>query len=363
MTADPLESDVAMYSDNGYFDANDEFMQYMMENLKYASISKAQQNAKLTGEYAEKTLEKISRHSGVSADVLKSTFTGNVVYGTAPEKTDATTKGGMPEYYFEVVYTDWWIHEQYGPLLTTKMHREAPYNVNLKVYNVQHNARPDAIAVGQIMAYHEKPQNYMWKDTLRIFNWSQIKADYWTDTIPYNREVEIFMQSVHKMLGVYPKTPTLQTIEYADIFQILRTFNQYITGITGPSSVKLNYLHDDPNNTGRDRVTQDVCNNRPVYARGVGPTSFKHSWVIDGYKQQRRIRYNNAFYYDYDGNKIYEPSISTHSLQMDEYWHFNLGINRSYQEIYCKVGLFVFSTPNGYDFNTTKSVLTNIYPR
>ena len=366
---DNLDSGATMYSNNGRFDANDEFMQYMMENLKYASISKSQQNVKLRNELAVKTLEKISRHSGVSTELLKKSFTGNVVYGTAPEKTDAVTKGGMPEYYYEVTYSDWWIHSQAGPLLTTKMHRGAPYNSYVTAYGVTHHASPDVIAIGQIMAYYEKPKTYMWKDTLRVFNWQQIKADYWTDSTSFNRDAAVFIGALHTMLKVEPRSPIATDTRFAvynDIKGALLN-SDFVYGMK-----KLD-LHTDESGTVMNNILSDVEIGRPVYMFGQGTTlvnngmggvrviTNKHSWVIDGYQQQRRVMWNKAFYYDYDGNKIYEPDMSTDTLQIMFYLHFNLGIDRSCLDLYCDASSFIFPSPNGTNFNTVKTAIVNLY--
>lgn len=362
MTADPLESEIAMYSNNGNFDAGDEFMRFMVENMKYSTISKAQQNKKLNEELAEKTLEKISKHSGISADIIRKTYDSNIFYGEAPEKAGSgfLTKGGMPEYYYEVRYTEWQISSQAGPLLTTKMHRGAPYNAGITAYGVQHNASPDAIAIGQIMAYYEKPERYTWKDTLRIFNWPQIKADYWTDSVAYNREVAVFIGSVHTMLNVMPSTPIASEVKYA----VYNTLKGALLNAGFVYSPKRVYLHSDENREGRNSIYSDLDKSRPVYMYGQGgnPSSpTKYSWVIDGYQRQQRLRSNIAFYYDYEGNKIYEPNMNTSSLQVSDYWHFNLGISSSCLDLYCNVDSFIFTTPIGYDFNTVKNGICSLY--
>lgn len=119
------------------------------------------------------------------ADSLESTLLDDVLHKLA-EKVDSDANGavgtrGLPGAGIiggegcQVVYGRWYAKSKVSPLLTTHWHQRYPYNQDTPMVGDNHTlVGCVAIAAGQIMAYHQKP-NLLWDI---IYMSSDVEMEY-----------------------------------------------------------------------------------------------------------------------------------------------------------------------------------------
>lgn len=217
----------------------------------------------------------------------------------------------------------------YGPLLQCNWGQMNGYN---QFTPNQWPAGCVAVAMGQIMKYHQSPSGY---------NWNVMANNYATSETA--RLLADIGTSVHM---VYAPTSSGSTINNAyNAFK-----NDY-----GYTDVKLvNY--------DGEIVMEQIKNNNPVYMRGVDVNNGGHAWVCDGY--QTTI---SAF--DYiklmtlqDCPVGYEPQMFTNPYTYPNepspstVYHMNWG-----WEGQCN-GYYTIPNPDGNNFSSDRKILIDLYP-
>lgn len=206
-----------------------------------------------------------------------------------------------------------------NPLVKTLWNQSGDYN-NKVSFSCQHDEAPVgcvATAVGQIMGYHKKPNNFKG----RTMHWTDMTEPYYGAMFSYiydrNATAKEDIQHLLAKLGDYD----LLDMGYgcngsgSNISKAFRTFKKlgYDANIEGYNS---------------EKIISEIKNNRPVYVRGCSIRTWIdtpwwefwtrdhyeysecHAWVVDGYVKRTRnvtvTRFdeclNREFKYSYDSS-------------------------------------------------------------
>lgn len=217
----------------------------------------------------------------------------------------------------------------YGPLLQTTWGQKNGYN--LYTPN-QYPAGCVAVAMGQIMKYHQSPYSY---------NWSAMANDKATS-------------ETARLLADIGAAVYMNYAPDGSGSTITNAYNAF-KNIYGYTYVKqINY--------SPEIVMEQIKKYYPVYMRGVDANQGGHAWVCDGY--QTII---NAF--DYiklmtleDCPIGYEPQVFTNPYtypnEPSPYtaFHMNWGWEGNYDGYYTGVN------PNNYNFSINREILIDLHP-
>ncbi|MBE6177598.1 MAG: hypothetical protein E7149_03725 [Rikenellaceae bacterium] len=253
---------------------------------------------------------------------------------------DTTFHGFGP--FEELTYSDW---DTYGPYIDVKWGQSPIYNRYCYVEgneSIQSKAGCVAVAIGQIMTYHQHPSSYVitfdetsrWglQGTTQTPNWSAINQHR---SVCYNAYCSID----------------------EDIARLLREIGEranmnYYSGhagsnIVGAQSCFANMGYQTPQKQAynRDVICSELALNRPVFLSGFETGGNNgHAWVIDGYKSRTKIY--RTYYIQADGselNWIYDETEYT-------YFHFNWGWHGDCNG-YFQAG--VFDTQEGFEYDSS----------
>ncbi|MCC8072210.1 MAG: C10 family peptidase [Bacteroidales bacterium] len=223
-----------------------------------------------------------------------------------------------------------------GPLLSTNWGQNYGYNKYIPGYNSSYPAlRPTgcvAVAVGQIMKFHQKPTTYAWS-SMPDNSASDITASLLYDVA----------EAVHTQYG-----DTASSSNYVYAQSALKNFGYSKAAYTSYTWAK---------------TRDEVASGRPLYMRGTdSATNSGHAWVCDGYKVSTSsteislMAYVGEYYSMYGE---YMENLWSKTIQggSSSYLHHNWGWRGSYN------GWFSSSNFNGgsYNFNTNMKIIYNIY--
>ncbi|GGH03923.1 hypothetical protein GCM10011416_23760 [Polaribacter pacificus] len=217
------------------------------------------------------------------------------------------------------------VEEIVGPLLSTLWEQRDGFNASLHTIpcsgsDFQVYAGCVAIAMAQIMKYHEYPTSYSWASM--------------PNTTATTATADLILDINGGINNAYSEYPTYSCIgtgvhNSKDIGVVLKNRFNYT------SAIFANYNHSN--------VVNDLDNNRPVLLAGYEPPNVPggHMWVCDGYK---RVWY-------------YQPDCTGYAylyLHMNWGWGNNYGAN----------GYFAFDdwSPLTNNFNFNKKMFYNIIP-
>lgn len=249
-----------------------------------------------------------------------------------------------------------------GPLTTTEWSQGYPecyycYNSS----NELCVAGCVAIAVGQIMAYHESPNsvnvtftapNYDSNNTTVQLDWDLIKDDFSsviipTPIIPRPRSIS----DKNNMIAVLIREIGQQVeMEYG-----VNSSSAYSSNVIDCISY-FGYSADSyglrPYNW--DAIVYSLNNNYPVYMDGYPEDVNEpgHAWVLDGYKYNRV----DTFYYQKDENGI-EQLIGT-EISETKYLHMNWGWQGNDNGYFD----YRYLEPDGDSYNRNKHIICGIHP-
>ena len=152
----------------------------------------------------------------------------------------------------------------YTPMLTTKWGQEEPFNFYCPyVGTVRCPAGCVAVAVGQIVAYHEHPSSY----NGTFFNWESIKADSIPTYTPDQLSVAHLMVDIGRIVDM----------SYSDSVSSASSTN------VAKCLDSLGYHHTSLLDYDYNTCMQEFEQSRPVYIKGSKPNSnYGHAWVLDG---------------------------------------------------------------------------------
>ncbi|MBQ5372258.1 MAG: C10 family peptidase [Rikenellaceae bacterium] len=268
------------------------------------------------------------------------------------------------------VITEWKTETDYdttrrGPLLTTKWGQEMPFNYYCFENGAQSGTKNTpagctAIAVAQIMAYHEFPNSinltYSFAPTTNLtLNW-----DYWKEN-SYNDPIglAIFIRELGERLNMdYQLDGSSSSIVYAR--NVLRDLSYNTSSII------------DYNIYDNKIVPNNIADNLPVYIRGYDVLdSVGHAWIIDGYMFTEETSKD----YQRQMGQTNWTLVNTVYIK-NTYYSFNWGHHGSkdgwfFIEKYTTGGAGgthttwanVFDPRNtGNDYNTDVRLINNIFP-
>lgn len=225
--------------------------------------------------------------------------------------------------------------------------QDFPYNVNLPTCieggSGGHTpAGCAAIALGQIMAFHEKPLSgyYISKVTgqgiTTSYNWSTMKAR------PTIYELSVMGQA--QIANLIAEIGYKANMDY-DCSGSGATVNDAKSCLTS-----MGYSNISISSYNRSSVIAELAQGYPVYMRGTNSRNEGHAWVVEGYKiiqsidsYVRRCPNSADEYYD--------------EQQSAYYLYFNLGLNSGLNAYYAA---WSSSIGEFFQFNYDLKTITNI---
>lgn len=198
-----------------------------------------------------------------------------------------------------------------GPLIETQWWQFHPFNFFINE-NTDKKMGCATIAMGQILAYYQKPLAIFVNGTNYVIDWNTIANQ--TYPIPvstpdsWKMSVSYFLYGLGSLLGIdYTGNET-----GVNINQILNAYN----------SIGANYSYYDGYSTFN--ISSSINSNKPVQINAwIVNSSTGHSWVIDGYKNLT-IQIST---YDANGNIVENTPLNNYYnyTSYKKYWHCNMG--------------------------------------
>lgn len=183
-----------------------------------------------------------------------------------------------------------------GPLMSTLWHQDADYNMYCFTNdNLQAKVGCVAVAMGQIMRYHQYPTS---------FNWSQMPGNYATTT------TAAFLHDLGSSIGMdYGVTSS------GVDFDIAEPAFMNIYGYTGTVGLGVS----------TNSMDLSLNNYRPIYMRGSTNNGQGHAWVCDGYRDDQVSDYFILKTLSYSYPLEYESTAYSGSYHTQRYYHMNWG--------------------------------------
>lgn len=169
----------------------------------------------------------------------------------------------------------WHVYESVPTKLLTKWHQNSPFN-DL----VQPNyAGCTTIALLQILAYNEYPVDHYISQLLVPFHLMKYQEVILADT-PYAQSAALFVKEFHDMRADYHISGN-STLVFPDEARDHMEWLGYQNVV----------LHRDGTNCNMSRIYSSLDNDYPVLISAMADkiTAGGHSWVIDGYRKERRF--------------------------------------------------------------------------
>ncbi len=211
--------------------------------------------------------------------------------------------------YVGTTYSDWNTKIKVGPLVEMKWGQKYPFNLscpsheNIKGGNCYVGCV--MVAIGQIMASNQRPTrapagsniSYNWTELKSISNYMNVKQfyDYYDTKALFQQKPELLTRCIHlsdflTYLGSkdccdanYNATAT--TADDDDAIRTLKFLDPVFYG-----KAKIQNLSES-----LTEIYNMLNNNKPLYAGGYRADDdwyVGHAWVIDGYMERQRIKYN-----------------------------------------------------------------------
>lgn len=189
-----------------------------------------------------------------------------------------------------------------------------------------------AVAVGQIMRYHEYPLSY---------NWNAMAYSSSTDV------TALFLSEVGgKVLMDYSNPNYSSSNEY-----------RACTALKG-----YGYKNSQLIQHSTSYLVGQLKQKRPVFMKGVG-NGEGHAWVCDGYNQKRTVTYYEVMaldksYWDDTKQFSYRAMYSTNLNTVHAYYHMNWGWGGFDDGYFYEDAV----NPGQYNFSTNRQDIIDIYP-
>lgn len=179
--------------------------------------------------------------------------------------------------------TDWECDKTVAPMLTTLWHQHSPFN---DACPIQKDGEPAlagcvAVALAQIMAYHELPGGAMtfngvacnWPDMKAVFPKNPISGQSKYGIRSQRRQVAQFMRNI----GSWCNMLYTDSFSFATPRAAQNTMKAF-----GYENVKRILSYEE------EEIVKMLDNGNPVFMAAVSGSVNGHAWVIDGYKRQSR---------------------------------------------------------------------------
>lgn len=202
-----------------------------------------------------------------------------------------------------------------------------------------------ALALGQIMAYHNYPTSLSFiysSGSNTTLNWSVFPSFFTSLTEEARSLAELLRQIGEAIHTTYNVTYSEATADYIQ------------TGLTS-----FGYTSGYPENYTYDKIKACINNYGPVLTFGVRADGLGHAWVIEGYKTNRQLRLCEWSVYDPYGNYAGKwSSILPEGIVDYNYVYCNWGCGGTNNGLYSS-GLFNFYLGN-YSYNNL--IVSGIHP-
>lgn len=218
--------------------------------------------------------------------------------------------------------------EKKGPLLKSTWNQVGTYGE----YTPNGYAGCSAVAVGQIMRYHEYPTSYNW------------------DAMAYNYPTDVTAQFLYEIGLKENMDYTGSQGSPASINDACSAFRQY--GYTSSKVV----------NHASSTIMSQIRNFWPIYMRGTTSGEDKgHAWVCDGfdytcYDYPYEVMAIDKSTFDYTGKPYYRCIYSYNVMDYSTYFHMNWGWGG------LDNGYFDDSTLKDKKYLTARKDIINIHP-
>lgn len=285
-----------------------------------------------------------------------------------PPTIDTTFNGFGPFYDYEILE-----ESEVEPLLTVKWGQNQPYNLACpqNVHNTGVSpAGCVAIAIAQIMTYHEYPNSYIRKyhnvDNIvpQNIDWNDIKRHVITSSCDYSCDYISISQLIREIgyranirYGEYDTTTGLyQSWTYTnDAYSSILSFGYGVNSVQSYSFAS---------------IKTELNNFRPVYmSGGITGVTIGHAWVADGYyhKTERMTEYYET---GIGGDRIIisETPIHTKHLHINWGWdgegngYFNDGVFRPSNPVSLDSTSLPSNNSGNYNDPTQLCMITGISP-
>ena len=285
-----------------------------------------------------------------------------------PPTIDTTFNGFGPFYDYEILE-----ESEVEPLLTVKWGQNQPYNLACpqNVHNTGVSpAGCVAIAIAQIMTYHEYPNSYIRKyhnvDNIvpQNIDWNDIKRHVITSSCDYSCDYISISQLIREIgyranirYGEYDTTTGLyQSWTYTnDAYSSILSFGYGVNSVQSYSFAS---------------IKTELNNFRPVYmSGGITGVTIGHAWVADGYyhKTERMTEYYET---GIGGDRIIisETPIHTKHLHINWGWdgegngYFNDGVFRPSNPVSLDSPSLPSNNSGNYNDPTQLCMITGISP-
>lgn len=272
-------------------------------------------------------------------------------------------------------FGNWIITEKISPKLTTVWHQSSPFNDATPIKKGQHSpAGCVAVAVAQIVAYHEYPHNL----TVNGYNinWTKLK-DICNRNSPYDSQSSVSSY-------YYDRQALAQLISTIGIgcgmwyaknwsFALPKNARNFMRDFLGYTNVVRHY---DWNDFESNIVYNMLKNDNPVFIAAVSGLANGHAWVIDGFIQREREILSptiKAFASTFWGRFLYQ-----NGKQNERLFHCNFGWKGANANGYYYSGMFnkdgsredageIYDDPNAgnninYNFDWLYHIITYNHP-
>ena len=229
----------------------------------------------------------------------------------------------------------------------------SPYNDSLPICastSLKDPAGCVAIAIAQIMAYHQKPTSGSYihpvnmKTRNTTYSWSGMKsvadAKNLTNNTYRSQVANLLAEIGDKCSMSYGCDGSGSNIYYAYDAYTLMGYN--VNMLISPYDFS--------------KVKSDLDSSRPVYMRGVRAGGVGHAWVVEGYQT---VDWAEKMVRECPGNPIEESY--TGETGTNYYLYFNLGWNGSSNGYYL-VSTQSASTSGTFLYTSDMMTMTNIKP-
>ena len=178
-----------------------------------------------------------------------------------------------------------------GPLMTTTWHQDPYFNMYcFTADSLQARVGCAAVAMGQIMRYHQYPTS---------FNWSQMPDNSATPT------TAAFLSDIGANINMN--------------YDVFISKAKYC-------NVRSAFINHYGYSCAPDSVEQSLDNYRPVFMRGAPTTSESgHAWVCDGYREDQVSDYFILKTLSFSYPLEYESTAYSGTYHTQTYYHMNWG--------------------------------------
>lgn len=287
-------SSVYSITESGTFDVN-KFSEALNYEIEHNLLTPEEYAARIAAEQEEVVEYGVANNEDIAYNIMASAVlidsTGPLPWEPSPEDPPIIDGGTIlpPIPISTEVDESWEFVEKYDPLLTTEWTQWSPFN--LKCKDSEGNICPAGcvvIAVAQIMAYHEFPQNVAFNGVL--VDWNTVKQYNKSMTYDDDSAIATQLSNLCFELGKpencdisYSTSGSSTTAQRAKV-----TLNNY-----GFKNVDKRYGFGSAD---IEKIRIMIKNNKPVYVGACKSMTKGHALVADGYVK-RKLKTTKVYHY------------------------------------------------------------------